>query len=79
MTTLQSIFSLMIKLQSIFGSNGSGNENLPYNPRYARQPQLETIPEVSDSRRGSGDGDTVGQRKNNNTMPAAFKDHFGPT
>jgi hypothetical protein len=32
----------------------------PYNPRYARQPRLETIPEVSDSRRGSGDGEGVG-------------------
>jgi hypothetical protein len=59
---LSNLFGLIDpqKLQSIFGGPGNGSSDLPYNPRYARQPQLETIPEVSDSRRGSGEGEGVG-------------------
>jgi len=49
-------------LQSIFGGSSS-EEELPYNPRYTRQPKLETIPEVSDSRRGSGDLEGQGKGK----------------
>lgn len=53
---LSNLFGLIdtSKLQSIFG-NSNNEDELPYNPRYARQPKLETILEVSDSRRGSGD------------------------
>ena len=59
---LSNLFGLIDpqKLQSIFGGAGNGSSDLPYNPRYARQPQLETIPEVSDSRRGSGEGEGIG-------------------
>ena len=59
---LSNLFGLIDpqKLQSLFGGAGSYPADLPYNPRYARQSRLETIPEVSDSRRGSGDGEGVG-------------------
>ena len=59
---LSNLFGLIDpqKLQSLFGGVGSYPADLPYNPRYARQTRLETIPEVSDSMRGSGDGEGVG-------------------